>query len=198
MCAKGISLINRTLVLDDFSMQSGAEMGVWFKEAEDQLRDAYGADTQIEVDSTDFKNFFPSNSKWDVVGHLKETPTLIYGSGMMTIGYQRPKTRWFTAPTAGKGKARWGRSAEQGWINRKVDDIVVFLEFRAAVANLFCVGDKILGSEEVIIGEQPSLGLCNLKARLCERKMSKLCKVTNWQRTEQGGMQMMVCRDWKV
>ena len=172
ICAEGVGLINRTLELDDFSKHSGMEMAVFFKEAETQLREVYGAETQIEIDSTDFKNFFPSNSKWDVVKHLKEALGLIYsGEGQIAIGYQRPKNRWFTAPMTGKGKARWGRSAEQGWVNRKVDDIVVLLEFRAAVANLFCVGDQILGSEEVIIGEQTSPGLCDLKARLSERKM---------------------------
>ena len=79
ICAKGVGLVNRTLDLDDFSKHSGLEMAVFFKEAETQLREVYGTETQIEVDSTDFKYFFPSNSKWDVVGNLKEALGLIYG-----------------------------------------------------------------------------------------------------------------------
>jgi hypothetical protein len=86
----------------------------------------------------------------------------------MAAGYSRPRSRWFSAAVSGKGKARWGRVVADGWVCRKVDDILVFLMFRAKVANLICAGDVILGSNEVIIGEQSSPGLCDLKARLSE------------------------------
>jgi hypothetical protein len=178
--AKCISLIKKTVGSSDFSISTGLELGEWLRGAEEQLGEVYGEFTELKVYSTDFKNFFPSNRKCDMVKVLQQAIDLIF-SGCVRTGCKVPVNQWITVPRGVKAVALWGRRAIAGSQYRKVQDVVEYLRFRAEIANAFAVGDKILQGEEVIIGEKISPGICELKAMLDEDRLMK--RLTDKQRS---------------
>jgi hypothetical protein len=170
VAAKCIGLVKKTLGTNDFSLSSTLEMGEWLRETEQQLGDVYGEYTELRVQSTDFKNFFPSNKKKNMVKVLQRAIDLIM-AGKVNAGFKVPVTAWMTIPRGSKSKALWGRRSMEGAQYRKTSDIVEYLDFRADIANAFQVGNVILQSEEVIIGEKISPGICELKVMLDEDEL---------------------------
>lgn len=170
VAAKGIALVCATVDLDEFGIGSCLGLVEWLQECEQELRMVHGDDTRFQIVGTDFKDFFPSNDKAEVVQKLEELIGMVMG-GRVKRGVRRPKNTWFSALVNGKGKAVWGRKQEAGWVSRQLSDVVTYMQFRAEVANKFTVGDVVLGSEEVIIGEKTSPGMCNGSASLSEHKM---------------------------
>ena len=171
---KVLNLVSRTVNLHDFSLSSGMQLDGWLESTEQEMLRVYGQHTRLKIASDDFKDYFPSNSKAAVVGHFEELIEMLMGDGDITAGCRRPRNEWCSVPLRGKEVARWGKSNEKGWVSRKLRDVVHFLRFREEVANLFAVGDTILGAKEVIIGEGPSPELCNIGAKLCEYKLRQV------------------------
>eukprot|EP00656_Telonema_subtile_P016591 TRINITY_DN1877_c0_g1_i1.p1 TRINITY_DN1877_c0_g1~~TRINITY_DN1877_c0_g1_i1.p1 ORF type:complete len:626 (+),score=116.22 TRINITY_DN1877_c0_g1_i1:147-2024(+) len=76
VAAKCVGLIRETLGTDDFAMTSAVELGQWLDETERLLLLTYGENTELMVQSTDFKEFFPSNKKSAMVALLERPRTL--------------------------------------------------------------------------------------------------------------------------
>jgi len=168
VAAKCMSLIRKTVGTEDYSMEAWEELPDFLEEAERELLQVYGPDSQLRIDSTDFKNFFPSNKKSDMIKVCKRAVDVIYKERRVSTKAKSPNNTWITIPRGVKEKAVWGRRPIEGATCRTVKDVIEFLDFRAEVANAFKVGDVILRGEEVIIGEKISPTLCDLKAKLDE------------------------------
>jgi hypothetical protein len=168
--AKIIRLIEVTVETDDFSTDSTQGVAVWLRGTEDDLKLVYGEKTVLTVRGTDFKEYFPSNTKLGVIIALKCMWQMIQ-DGMVRQGRRRPRGEWVNVPRGKFAVARWGKSSEPGVQNRKVSDAFAFLEFKAEVSNCFRVGDVVLQGEEVTIGEPSSPALCNCSAKLNEHKL---------------------------
>lgn len=119
---------------------------------------------------TDFKNFFPSNTKAQMVDVVDRAVQMVF-KGKTKQGQRVPTNRWMTVPKGEKEKAVWGRRSIPGATYRRVSDVIEYLSFRAETANSFAVGDAILCGDEVIIGEKTSPAVCELKAQLDEDKL---------------------------
>ena len=173
--AKVINLISHTLGTVDFSMDSCQELSVFLQATEARLADVYGAYTRFLVDGTDFKCFFPSNTKDSVIEALRQAMEMITG-GAVRAGCRMPRGEWVSVQVTTKGnalmggKAVWGHYKQDGWTCRKVGDVDQFLKFRSEVAGAFIVGDTVLESEEVTIGEPYNPSLCDIAAKLSEHK----------------------------
>jgi hypothetical protein len=168
--AKCVSLIRETLGTNDFSLSCGLKLDAWLELAEAELGNVFGENTELRVDGTDFKNFFPCNKKSDMVGLLQTAVDMIF-SGVCAQGWKVPVNKWITVPTGVKEKAVWGRRTLEGAQRRRVSDVIEFIRFRAEVANIFSVGDVNLQGEEVIIGEKISPAMCEIKAKLDEHAL---------------------------
>jgi hypothetical protein len=176
VAAKCVGLIRRSVGTNDFSMSSGLELGEWLEKAEDDLNNALGRGTELRIVSTDFKNFFPSNKKSEMVGVVQAAIDMIF-QGKTSVGTKMPNNKWITIPKGKKEKAVWGKRSVAGAQFRRVADVVQYLKFRAEIASAFRVGNVILQGEEVIIGEKISPAICDLKAMLDEDKlMSELTR----------------------
>jgi hypothetical protein len=143
----------------------------FLSEAERTKEHRYGNNTRFIVNGTDFSKFFPSNTKLSVVVAAQRALQMIK-DGLVAEGCRKPRNQWISIPVNGRGtptgKAVWGRYLQEGWQCRQTQDMIEFLKFRAEVASSFCVGDTILESPEVIIGEPTSPALCDLAAKLRE------------------------------
>ena len=171
--AKCVALVASTVGTDDFSMVDCKELVEFLGDTEEELGGVYGSHTCFKARGTDFKCYFPSNTKESVIGALEEANEMI-ADGYIKAGCRQPRGQWMSVPVNNRGmasgKAVWGRYKQQGWVCRKSSDTVQFLKYRSEVASGFVVGDCVLESPEVIIGEPPSPPLCDLAAKLNEHK----------------------------
>jgi hypothetical protein len=113
VAAKCVGLFKRTVGTNDFSMNSGLDLGEWLEKAEEDLSDVFGDRTELRVLSTDFKNFFPSNKKSAMVGVVQKAVGMIF-EGSTSPGMKMPSNRWITIPKGKKDKAMWGKRSLVG------------------------------------------------------------------------------------
>lgn len=168
--AKMLDLWWRTADLGSFSVSDGARVAERLESIEADLLSVYGDHSRLGVVSDDFENYFPCNTKEGLVTAASEVLELVR-HGPIAHGYRRPRDEWMSVELGKRGRARWGKSSVAGCVNRRTSDVLRFMEFRAEVANLFAVGDAILGADEAIIGEPMSPVGCNMVAALREREM---------------------------
>ena len=73
VCSKGIGLIQRTVKVDNFSMDSCEALAEFMGETEEQLGELYGDESVLEAYGTDFKDYFLCNTEDSVVKALRES-----------------------------------------------------------------------------------------------------------------------------
>ena len=168
--AKCIRLMEMTVDTDDFSVDSCLVVANELKIIEEELMMVYGKETRLQVRGTDFKDYFPCNTKKAVIKALKKIWGMIQ-AGRVKQGLRRPRGQWMNIPPGKYARARWGKSSEPGVENRKVSDVFEFQEFKAEVPTCFRVGDAILEGPEVTIGEPSSPCPCICSAKLSEHAL---------------------------
>ena len=77
VCSKGIGLIQRTVKVENFSMDSCEALAEFMGETEEQLGKVYADESVLEAYGTDFKDYFLCNTKNSVVKALRVSIEMI-------------------------------------------------------------------------------------------------------------------------
>ena len=98
-------MIQRTVKVENFSMDSCEALAEFMGETDEQFRKVYGDESVLEAYGTDFKDYFLCNTKNSIVKALRESIEIIE-KGLVKGGARRLRSEWYACKVYGKEKAR--------------------------------------------------------------------------------------------